>query len=230
MIPTALSVSVVAPELILSIGALALVLLGALRGDKSGWLVSEIAVAILGVALIVVVFDKRTEGVTFYGAFTNDAFARFMKALSLTGSLVSLLLSLDFLKQHKFGGFEFPILMLLSTTGMMMLISSSDFIALYLGLELMSLALYVIAAYRRDDLKASEAGLKYFVLGALSSGMLLYGISLIYGFSGSVNFKAVAGALQGHASIGVVFGLVFVIAGLAFKISAVPFHMWTPDV
>ena len=230
MIPTALSVSVIAPELILSLGALGLILLGALRGDKSGWLVSEIAVALLGVALIVVMFDKRGEGVTFYGAFTNDAFARFMKALSLIGSLVSLILSLDYLKEHKFGGFEFPILLLLSTTGMLMLISASDFIALYLGLELMSLALYVIAAYRRDNLKASEAGLKYFVLGALSSGMLLYGVSLIYGFSGSVNFKAVAEALQGHAGIGVVFGLVFVIAGLAFKISAVPFHMWTPDV
>ena len=227
---TALSLPVVMPELILSLGALGLILLGALRGDRSVWLVTEIAVAVLGVALAVVVFDKHTEGVTFYGAFTNDGFARFMKALALTGSLVSLLLSLDFLREHKFGGFEFPILMLLSTIGMMMLISASDFIALYLGLELMSLALYVMAAYRRDDLRATEAGLKYFVLGALSSGMLLYGVSLIYGFAGTVSFKAVALALTGPAPIGIVFGLVFVIAGLAFKISAVPFHMWTPDV
>jgi NADH-quinone oxidoreductase subunit N len=122
------------------------------------------------------------------------------------------------------------VLLLLSTLGMMMLISASDFIALYLGLELMSLALYVVAAYRRDDLRASEAGLKYFVLGALSSGMLLYGISLMYGYSGTVSFAGVAAALKGHSPIGVVFGLVFVLAGLAFKISAVPFHMWTPDV
>ena len=227
---TAFSLPVVLPEFILSVGVLALILTGALRGDKSVWLVTEISVALLGVALIIVVFDKKIEGVTFYGAFISDTFARFMKALALVGSLIALLLSLDFLKTHKFGGFEFPVLLLLSTIGMLLLISANDFIALYLGLELMSLALYVVAAYRRDDLRASEAGLKYFVLGALSSGMLLYGISLIYGFSGTVSFKAVAIALGGHASIGVVFGLVFIMAGLAFKISAVPFHMWTPDV
>ena len=227
---TALSLPVVLPELILSLGALALILIGALRGERSVWLVTELAVALLGVALVIVLFDKRTEGVTFYGAFTNDGFARFMKALSLIGSLASLLLSLDFLRHHRYGGFEFPILMLLSTIGMMMLISASDFIALYLGLELMSLSLYVLAAYRRDDMRSSEAGLKYFVLGALSSGMLLYGVSLMYGFAGTVSFKGVAEALTGHAPVGVVFGLVFVIAGLAFKISAVPFHMWTPDV
>jgi NADH-quinone oxidoreductase subunit N len=230
MTVTALSLPVVMPEFILFIGALALLLVGALRGERSVWLVTELAVALIGVALLIVMFGKRTEGVTFYGAFTNDGFARFMKALSLIGSLASLLLSLDFLKHHRYGGFEYPVLLMLSTLGMMMLISASDFIALYVGLELMSLSLYVIAAYRRDDLKASEAGLKYFVLGALSSGMLLYGISLIYGFSGAVAFKSVAAALSGPQPTGVVFGLVFVIAGLAFKISAVPFHMWTPDV
>ncbi len=230
MISTALSLPVVMPEFILFLGVLALILVGAWRGERSVWLVTEAAVALLGVALLVVLFDKRTEGVTFYGAFTNDGFARFMKALALIGSLVSLLLSLDFLKHHRYGGFEFPILLMLSTIGMMMLISASDFIALYLGLELMSLALYVVAAYRRDDLRSSEAGLKYFVLGALSSGMLLYGMSLMYGFAGTVSFKGVALAFSGPAPIGVVFGLVFVLAGLAFKISAVPFHMWTPDV
>ena len=227
---TALSLPVVLPELILSFGALALILIGALRGERSVWLVTELAVALLGVALVVVVFDQRTEGVTFYGAFTNDDFARFMKALSLIGSLVSLLLSLDFLRHHRYGGFEFPILILLSTIGMMMLISASDFIAFYLGLELMSLSLYVLAAYHRDDTRSTEAGLKYFVLGALSSGMLLYGMSLMYGFAGTVSFKGVATAVSGPASVGVVFALVFIIAGLAFKISVVPFHMWTPDV
>ncbi len=227
---TAFSLPVVLPEFILSFGALALILVGALRGDRSVWLVTEATVALLGVTLLVVVFDRRIEGVTFYGAFISDGFARFMKSLSLIGSMVSLLLSLDYLRTHKFGGFEYPILMLLSTIGMMLLISANDFIALYLGLELMSLALYVVAAYRRDDLRASEAGLKYFVLGALSSGMLLYGISLMYGFAGTVSFHAVAAALNGPAPIGVVFGLVFVMSGLAFKISAVPFHMWTPDV
>jgi NADH-quinone oxidoreductase subunit N len=134
------------------------------------------------------------------------------------------------MRRAKIAGFEFPILVLLATLGMMILISASDFIALYLGLEMMSLALYVVAAYHRDDTRATEAGLKYFVLGALSSGMLLYGASLVYGFAGTVSFTGVAAAVKGHSNIGVVFGLVFLLAGLAFKISAVPFHMWTPDV
>ena len=230
MTATALSLPVILPEVILAAGVLVLLLLGALRGEKSVWLVTEGAVALLGIALVVLIVGDRQYGVTFYGAFTDDAFARFMKALSLIGSLVTLLLSIDFMRAHKIGGFEFPVLMLLSTLGMMMLISASDFIALYLGLELMSLALYVIAAYQRDNVRASEAGLKYFVLGALSSGMLLYGVSLLYGYSGTVSFAGVAAALKGSSSIGVIFGLVFVLAGLAFKISAVPFHMWTPDV
>ena len=153
-----------------------------------------------------------------------------MSALTLVGSLVTLLLSVEFMRQERIGGFEFPVLILISTLGMLMLISANDFIALYLGFELMSLALYVIAAYRRHDLRATEAGLKYFVLGALSSGMMLYGMSLIYGYSGSVSFSAVAEAVHDHASIGVLFGLVFILVGLAFKISVVPFHMWTPDV
>ena len=154
-----------------------------------------------------------------------------MKALALIGSLVTLLLSIDFMRSEKIGGFEFPVLILLATLGMMMLISAGDFIALYLGLELMSLALYVLAAYRRDDLRASEAGLKYFVLGALSSGMLLYGASLIYGYAGTVVVRRHRRRrCTATSSLGVVFGLVFVLAGLAFKISAVPFHMWTPDV
>jgi NADH-quinone oxidoreductase subunit N len=227
---TALSLPVILPEFILAFGVLVLILLGALRGERSVWLVTEGAVALLGVALVVLLVGDRPEGVTFYGAFTDDAFARFMKALALIGSLATLLLSIDFMRSHKIGGFEFPVLLLLGTLGMMMLISATDFIALYLGLELMSLALYVVAAYRRDDLRSSEAGIKYFVLGALSSGMLLYGISLMYGYSGTISFAGVAAALKGPSPLGVVFGLVFVLAGLAFKISAVPFHMWTPDV
>ena len=230
MTATALSLPVILPEAILALGVLVLLTLGALRGDKSVWLVTEGAAVALGLALIAVVFTSRPESSTFYGAFIDDHFARFFKALSLIGSLATLLLSYDFMRQHKIGGFEFPVLMLLSTLGMMMLISAADFIALYLGLELMSLSLYVVAAYRRDDLQASEAGLKYFVLGALSSGMLLYGASLVYGYAGTVAFSGVAEALKGQPPIGVIFALVFVLAGLAFKISAVPFHMWTPDV
>src|ERR1700742_3494241 len=229
MTATAFSLPTVLPEFILAIGVLALLLLGAWRGERSVWLVTETAVALIGVALIVLFVHRGGTNVTFYGAFTDDAFSRFMKALALIGSLTTLVLSVDFMRKEKIAGFEFPILVLLATLGMMMLISASDFIALYLGLELMSLALYVVAAYNRDNARASEAGLKYFVLGALSSGMLLYGASLIYGFTGTVNFAGIAAAAP-EGGIGLIFGLVFLLAGLCFKISAVPFHMWTPDV
>ena len=227
---TALSLPVVLPEFLLAGGILALVLLGALRGERSFWLVTELAVAILGITLFVVVANRHPPAVTFHGAFIDDMFSRFMKSLALIGSLTTLVLSADYMRLRRIGGFEFPVLVMLATLGMMMLISADDFIALYLGLELMSLALYVTAAYHRSNLLATEAGLKYFVLGALSSGMLLYGVSLIYGFAGAVSFAGVAAAIHGHESLGVVFGLVFILAGLAFKISAAPFHMWTPDV
>jgi NADH-quinone oxidoreductase subunit N len=227
---TAISLPVVLPEAVLALGTLALVLYGALRGERSYSLVTEISVALLGIVFLIVVWKSRPMGITFYGAFADDPFTRFMSGLALIGSLVTLLLSLDFMRRERIAGFEFPVLILLSTLGMLMLIAANDFIALYLGLELMSLALYVIAAYSRHDLRATEAGLKYFVLGALSSGMLLYGASLIYGYAGSVTFSDVAAAVHDHHNLGVLFGLVFVLAGLAFKISAVPFHMWTPDV
>ena len=220
----------VLPEIIVSLGALGLILLGALKGEKFSWLVSELAVAILGIAIILVLRHPGTTGADFSGSFIDDAFGRYMKVLSLIGALVTLLLSLDFTAREKFASFEYPILIMLSTIGMMLMVSANDLIALYMGLELSSLALYVIAAIKRDDVKSSEAGLKYFVLGALSSGMLLYGASLIYGFSGTVSFAGIAHAIHGQVSIGVIFGLVFMMAGMAFKISAVPFHMWTPDV
>ncbi|RBP09105.1 NADH dehydrogenase subunit N [Roseiarcus fermentans] len=227
---TALSLPVVLPEAVLALGTLLLVLYGALRGERAFHLVTEVSVALLGIVFLIVVWKSRPMGITFYGSFADDPFTRFMSGLAVIGSLVTLLLSLEFMRREQIAGFEFPVLILLATLGMLMLISAKDFIALYLGLELMSLALYVIAAYRRHDLRATEAGLKYFVLGALSSGMLLYGASLIYGYSGSVAFSDIAAAVHDHRSIGVLFGLVFVLAGLAFKISAVPFHMWTPDV
>ena len=159
-----------------------------------------------------------------------DDYARFLKLLALTGSTGALMLSFDYLHAERQEKFEFGILFLLSTLGMLMLISAADLIALYLGLELMSLSLYVVAAYERDNVRSTEAGLKYFVLGALSSGMLLYGASLIYGFTGTVNFAGIAKATSQGAGIGLIFGLVFLFVGFCFKISAVPFHMWTPDV
>ena len=227
---TAISLPVVLPQAVLAVGLLALLLYGAVRGERAYNLVTEIAVALLGLVFILTVSRNRPMGLTFFGSLSDDAFSRFMSGLMLIGSLVTLLLSLDFMRRERIAGFEFPVLVLLSTLGMLMLISANDFIALYLGFELMSLPLYVIAAYRRHDLQATEAGIKYFVLGSLSSGMLLYGLSLIYGYAGSVSFPAVGAAVHDHNSLGVVFGLVFVLAGLAFKISAVPFHMWTPDV
>src|SRR6266700_3727603 len=166
---------------------------------------------------------------TFGGSFVVDDFARFLKLLALAGSAVAIFMSIDYLAVERQQKFEYAILILLSATGMLMLISAADLIALYLGLELMSLSLYVVAAINRDSIKSSEAGLKYFVLGALSSGMLLYGASLIYGFTGTVNFAGIA-KVADQASIGLVFGLVFLFAGFCFKVSAVPFHMWTPDV
>jgi NADH-quinone oxidoreductase subunit N len=154
-----------------------------------------------------------------------------MKVLALIGSGFAIVMSAGFAKREKFDHFEYPVLILLATLGMMLMISANDLIALYLGLELQSLALYVVAAINRDSVKSTEAGLKYFVLGALSSGMLLYGASMIYGFTGHTQFPEIAAALsQGPASVGVIFGIVFFITGIAFKVSAVPFHMWTPDV
>ena len=166
----------------------------------------------------------------FNGAFISDSFGRFMKIAVLIGSAVTLMISGDYLKATGSQQFEFPILVALSTLGMLLMISAGDLIALYLGLELASLALYVVASFNRDSVKSTEAGLKYFVLGALSSGMLLYGASLVYGMTGSVSFSGIASVLKDGTSLGVIFGLVFILAGLAFKISAVPFHMWTPDV
>ncbi len=219
------------PEAILALGAVVLLLIGAFRGRDDDGPMTELAVVVLGAALVAVVLGgHRPAGVVFDDAFIDDSFGDFMKGLSLTGSIVVLLMSGGFLRQSGVDKFEFPILVVLATLGMLMLISANGLIALYLGLELMSLSLYVVAAISRDDARASEAGLKYFVLGALSSGMLLYGASLLYGFAGSVSFAGIAAAIGGHPNMGVIFGLVFLFAGLAFKMSVVPFHMWTPDV
>ena len=218
------------PELWLAIGALVMILIGAYRGERAGWIIEAIAIGVLIGAAAVLFNQPEGRVVTFNGSFVTDPFARFMKFLTLTGSIAAIILSREFMERHRIARFEYPILIVLATLGMMMMISANDLIALYVGLELQSLALYVVASIHRDDAKSSEAGLKYFVLGALSSGMLLYGCSFIYGFTGSVSFEAIDKALAAGRGAGVIFGLVFVICGLAFKISAVPFHMWTPDV
>ncbi len=218
------------PEILLAVGALALLMVGVFIGDRSTPLITGLSIALIVVAGVIVAVSPA-EGITFSGAFIVDPFARFMKVLALIGSAVAILMSIGYARAQKFERFEYPILIVIATLGMMMMISANDLIAVYLGLELQSLALYVIAAINRDSVRSTEAGLKYFVLGALSSGMLLYGASLVYGFTGTTTFPGIAVALtDGGASLGLVFGLVFLIAGLAFKISAVPFHMWTPDV
>jgi NADH-quinone oxidoreductase subunit N len=217
------------PEIVLAAGAMVLLLAGAFRSGRASGGIEIAAILVLIAAGLIVVWLPSGRLVTFGGSFVVDDFARFLKLLALAGSATAILMSIDYLARAPQRRFEYSILIMLSTVGMMMLISAADLIALYLGLELMSLALYVVAAIDRESVISSEAGLKYFVLGALSSGMLLYGASLIYGFTGTVSFAGIANAAR-EASLGLIFGLVFLFAGFCFKVSAVPFHMWTPDV
>jgi NADH-quinone oxidoreductase subunit N len=222
------------PEIVLALGAMLLLMVGVFRGEQATKGIEGGAVLLLLLTAVIVVWLPAGKLVTFDGSFVVDSFARFLKLLALAGSAAAIVMSSNYLAVEKRGTFEYSILILLSTVGMMMLISAADLIALYLGLELMSLALYVVAAIDRDSVRSTEAGLKYFVLGALSSGMLLYGASLVYGFTGTVSFAGIAkAAIPGGtstANLGLVFGLVFLFAGFCFKVSAVPFHMWTPDV
>jgi NADH-quinone oxidoreductase subunit N len=217
------------PELLLAVGAMALLMVGAVLGETSTNLVTGCALFLLLIVGLLVLAIPADKSVLFGGSFVVDGFGRFMKVLALIGSGAAIVMSIGFLELPSRQMFEYAVLILLATTGMMVLISAGDLIALYLGLELMSLSLYVVAAIDRDNVRSTEAGLKYFVLGALSSGMLLYGCSLIYGFTGTVTFAGIASAAT-EGGVGLAFGLVFLFAGLCFKISAVPFHMWTPDV
>ena len=226
------AISPALPEIVLVCAAMALLVVGVFRGEGSARLVSWLAVVVLLVTLVLCGVFGWERRLGFYGMFVTDAFAVFTKALVLLGAAISIILALRFNEEHRIARFEFPVLILLASTGMMLMVSANDLIALYLGLELQSLALYVVASFDRDSVRSTEAGLKYFVLGALASGMLLYGASLIYGFAGTTEFAGLARLFGAGAapSAGLIIGVVFVTVGLAFKVSAVPFHMWTPDV
>jgi len=218
------------PELLLAVGAIVVLLVSLFWKGISSTAVSIVAIVLLLVVLAVLLLQPAT-GVLFNGLFIVDGFARYMKALVLGGAAATLLISLSNSKEHGIDKFEYAVLVLLATLGMMIMVSANDLMTLYIGLELQSLALYVVAAMKREDKKATEAGLKYFVLGALSSGMLLYGASLVYGFTGTTQIDHIVAAITlDSRSVGLIFGMVFLLAGIAFKISAVPFHMWTPDV
>ncbi len=217
-----------APESTLAVGGLVLLMLGAFMGEKSARFISILSVGLLVAATAVTVTGPL--GQAFNGAYVADPLAVYGKALIFLSSAVAIVLGDGWMRRARIARFEYPVLIVLASAGMGMMASSGDLISLYIGIELHSLALYVLAAFHRDDLKASEAGLKYFVLGALSSGLLLYGASLIYGFTGSMRFDEIAAYAATNPSTGLIFGLVFLICGLAFKVSAAPFHMWTPDV
>ncbi len=217
------------PEIVLGVSGL-LILAGGVIPKKDTFF--PVSMAVIGaLVLTAALVLGQGEGTAFMGQYVSDGFSRFTKVLILLGAALALVLALDFNTKAGLDRFEYAVLMLFAAQGMLVMVSANDLMSLYIGLELLSLSLYVIAAFDRDNPRSAEAGLKYFVLGALASGLLLYGSSLVYGFAGTTNFDRLADALSsGQVGMGLIIGLVFVLAGLCFKISAVPFHMWTPDV
>ncbi len=224
--------TVILPEIMLSVFAMAALLVAVYTAkDRAAGLLTWITAAFMALVALWIGFTGEGVNVAFGGMFHDDAFARFAKVAILLSAAIVLVMSQDYMARRAMLKFEYPVLVVLASVGMMVMVSAGDLIALYMGLELQSLALYVVASLRRDSMKSTEAGLKYFILGALSSGLLLYGASLVYGFAGTTLFSGIIEAAgQGQAPLGLLFGLVFMISGLAFKVSAVPFHMWTPDV
>lgn len=231
-----LSLIAALPEVFLACSGLVILLVGVYSRAQATRTAMVLAVAALLGTLALLLLGPARAPFAFNDLFVNDGFGDFMKVLILVAAALTLVISFRYMRGEQMDQFEYPVLIVFSVVGMLMMVSANDLISLYIGLELQSLALYVVAALRRDTLRSSEAGLKYFVLGALSSGMLLYGMSLVYGFTGTTSFTALAELFAAQAaageglSLGALIGLVFVTAGLAFKISAVPFHMWTPDV
>jgi len=229
---TSLDFTIIMPETVLAGFALLALLVGAYMGkDRIAGTLLWVTVAVFLALAAFIGLGRPAQGLAFYDMFIADGFALFCKIVILTSAAAILAMSAEYMERRNMLRFEFPILIALAVIGMMVMVSAGDLLTLYMGLELQSLSLYVIAAMRRDSVKSSEAGLKYFVLGSLSSGLLLYGVTLIYGFSGTTDFRGIIEVVQGGPQpVGLMFGMVFVIVGLAFKVSAVPFHMWTPDV
>ncbi|MEH3039533.1 MAG: NADH-quinone oxidoreductase subunit NuoN [Sphingomonas paucimobilis] len=224
--------SMTLPELVLAVGAIVLMLVSAWGKQAAARGVSIAAVFVLAGAGVALIGNGSSGGTAFDGMYRADAFAAFAKVLIYAASAVAIIIAPRFFERTSGDDLkpEYPVLILLSACGMGMMVSASDLLLLYVGLELQSLAAYVLASFMRRDTRSAEAGLKYFVLGALASGILLYGVSLVYGFAGTTLFNDIAIAYAGPRNMGLLFGLVFVFAGLAFKLAAVPFHMWTPDV
>ena len=220
------------PELILMVGAIGLMMVAAFAGRRSAGVVSWLSVFLLIGATVALIGAPTHAGPVFGGLIAADGFASFGKAIIFPSAAVAILMAHGWFERGTEHGSEYPVLILFSAVGMAVMVSATNLMSLYVGLELQSLAAYVLASYRRMDDRSAEAGLKYFVLGALASGILLYGISLLYGFTGTMSFAGLSAAFarEGVQSLGLLFGLVFLLAGIAFKVSAVPFHMWTPDV
>jgi NADH-quinone oxidoreductase subunit N len=220
------------PELILTIGSIILMMVAAFLGRRGSALCSWASVALLLGATVSLLGEPQTAGMLFGGQLAADAFGALGKLIIYLCAAVAIVMAHNWFERDFEHGAEYPVLILMAAVGMSVMVSATSLVTLYVGVELNSLAAYVLASYRRTDERSAEAGLKYFVLGALASGIMLYGISLLYGFTGTAQFEGVAAAFarEGTGSIGLLFGLVFLLAGLAFKVSAVPFHMWTPDV
>ena len=218
------------PEIVLACCGMGILMVGVLSKNGSFSLACMLTIGAFLLAAALVIAGPAGQG--YNGLFTTDTFSAFVKVLILAAACIGVIVSLDYAAHANLRRFEFPVLMLYATVGMMVMVSATNLMTLYLGVVLNSLAIYVLAAFARDNLRSSEAGLKYFVLGALASGLLLYGISLVYGFSGTMDFADITKVLSNPAQVsaGVVVGVVFIVSALAFKVSAVPFHMWTPDV
>ena len=222
------NLNILIPEIFLSLSTFSILMIGVFL-KKSFNIIFNLSSLIIIVTIAIIISSPNSEEKIFLESFTRDAFSNYFKVLILLSSLFVLNSSKNFIVENKLDKFEYPIIILLSILGMFFMVSSNDLILFYLGLELQSLSLYILASIDRDNLRSTESGIKYFVLSALSSGLLLYGCSLLYGFTGSTNFDLIASQLN-KENTGAVFAMVFILVGLAFKISAVPFHMWTPDV